>query len=475
MACSSGRRNLHVNAANPTNSSVAAAPAAVGTAPDISFKVRFSWGVGSLGTIAYLNLVTALVLVYLTTVLKIPPGIAGTIVSAARIIDAFSDPIMGRITDHARTRWGRRRPFLLIGAFCCGIGLPLVYSQHEFGFSGNPALLAFVVLVIYSLGFTVFNVPYLAMPVEMTRDRLQRLSVMGYRSVFMMLGSVVGSSGGPWLVGKLGRDAEAFQTLGYIGGAFVFVAMMIAFIGTNSAHAERIDETEPRTPFMEQMRAVLDNRPFMAMVGIKVLQFVALSAGGGTTAFFVVMVLKRELSLMALLAASTIATTVAFIPFFRWAGRYMTKRTGLAIGIVGEIFAQLTWLMATPEDSNLFFVLRGVLAGIFSSAILLYGQAMWLDTIDYDRQRTGKRREGVYTSVYVFIERLGYSLGPLLLGNLLQMMNFDSKLPLEQQPPSAGLAVMLSLVAIPSIAYGLGLVFLWFYRLPERIDERERI
>ncbi len=89
--------------------------------------------------------------------------------------------------------------------------------------------------------------------------------------------------------------------------------------------------------------------------------------------------------------------------------------------------------------------------------------------------RTGLRREGVYTSVYVFIERLGYSLGAPLLGMLLAAMNFDSKLPLEQQPPSAELAVMLSLVAIPSIAYGLGLVFLWFYRLPENIGGQRRV
>ena len=74
----------------------------------------------------------------------------------------------------------------------------------------------------------------------------------------------------------------------------------------------------------------------------------------------------------------------------------------------------------------------------------------------------------------MFIERLGYSLGAPLLGFLLAAMHFDSKLPLEQQPPSAELAVMLSLVAIPSLAYGLGLVFLWFYRLPERVGEQDR-
>jgi len=434
----------------------------------IDWRVRFSWGLGSFGTIAYLNVVTALVLVYLTTVIKIEPGIAGLIVFVARFVDALSDPLMGWITDRTRSRWGRRRPYLLLGAVVCAFSLPLVYSLHHFTEPGNAPYVALAVLVVYSLGFTIFNVPYLTMPVEMTQDRMQRLGIMGYRSVFMMFGSVAGSALAPLIVEKLGRqNPDSYQTLGAIYGGLVFLVMTTTFLGTRTASASQIDEAAVRVPIREQLRAVLDNRPFMMMVGIKVLQFLALSASGATTAFFVVMVLKRDFSLMSQFAFATIATTVIFIPVFRWLGRFITKRKGLAIGIVGEILATLSWLFATPEHSDIFFVARGILGGIFSSAILLFSQAMWLDTIDHDRERTGLRREGLYTSIYVFIERLGYSLGPLLLGELLQLMDFDKNLPLEQQPPSAELAVILSLIGIPSLAYTAGLIFLWFYRLPD--------
>ena len=437
----------------------------------IPWRVRFSWGLGSFGTIAYLNVVTALVLVYLTTIIKIEPGIAGLIVFVARFADAISDPLMGWVTDRTRSRWGRRRPYLLLGAIVCAFSVPLVYSLHHMVRPHNAPYVALAVLVVYSLGFTIFNVPYLTMPVEMTRDRMQRLGIMGYRSVFMMFGSVAGSAVAPLIVEKLGRqNPDSYQTLGAIYGALVFAVMMTTFFGTRTANASQIDEAASHVPIREQLRAVLDNRPFMMMVGIKVLQFIALSAGGATTAFFVVMVLKRDFSLMSQLAVATIASTVVFIPVFRWLGRYMTKRTGLAIGIIGEVFATLTWLFATPEDSTAFFIARGILGGIFSSAILLFSQAMWLDTIDHDRERTGLRREGLYTSIYVFIERLGYSLGPLLLGELLQLMHFDKNLPLEQQPASAELAVILSLVGIPSLAYTAGLIFLWFYKLPERVE-----
>lgn len=458
------------NRAAPAAASPPAAPTApAGEAPPIPFRIRFSWGLGSFGTITYLNVVTSLVLVYLTLILKIDPGTAGLVVFTARIADALMDPVMGWVTDRTRTRWGRRRPWLLVGAVVCGLSLPLVYSQHLFGTDGAVVAMCLAVLVIYSLGFTLFNVPYLTMPVEMTNDRMQRLGIMGYRSVFMMFGSVAGSAGAPLLVEKLGRDADAFQNLGLIGGALVFAIMFATFLGTRGAHGGEVEAVQPRYSFGDQVSAVLGNRPFMMMVGIKVLQFFALSAGGATTAFFVVMVLKRDFSLMSLLAISTIGATITFIPFWRWAGRHMTKRTGLAIGIIGEVFAVLSWLLATPDQSETFFVLRGVLAGIFSSAILLFSQAMWLDTIDYDRERTGLRREGMYTSVYVFIERLGYSLGPLVLGELLEAMHFDKSLPLEQQPASAEFAVVLSLVWIPAFAYAAGLLFLWFYRVPERI------
>ncbi len=100
---------------------------------------------------------------------------------------------------------------------------------------------------------------------------------------------------------------------------------------------------------------------------------------------------------------------------------------------------------------------------------------MWLDTIDYDQQRTGLRREGMYTSVYVFVERLGYSLGPLILGFLLSAMGFNKELALEDQPESAQLAVYIGLVWIPAGVYALGYVLLWFYRLPERVGHEFRI
>ena len=437
--------------------------------PSVAFETRLFWGLGSLGTIAYLNIVTALVLVYLTTIVKLDASVAGTLVFIARIVDAFSDPAMGWITDRTRTRWGRRRPYLLLGALVCGASLPLMYSTHLLPTPFGPATTALVALIIYSLGFTIFNVPYLTMPVEMTTDRLQRLSVMSYRSVFMMLGALVGNSGAPWLVERLGRDADAYQALGIAGGALVGLVMFATFAGTKGARASV--PSDIHLSLGKQIKTVAENRPFLLLILVKVLQFFALASMSATMAFFVTVVLKQDFDLLTVFGITTTITILGGIPFWRWMGNRITKRTGCLIGIAGEVVTMLVWLLATPETSLQIVIARGLFTGFFGSAILLNSQAMWLDTIDYDQQRTGLQREGMYTSVYVFVERLGYSLGPLALGFLLSGMGFDKDLPLDAQPESAELAVTIGLVWIPAIAYALGFVLLLLYKLPERIGD----
>ncbi|MEM7704413.1 MAG: MFS transporter [Pseudomonadota bacterium] len=439
----------------------------------LGFGTRLSWGIGSLGTIGYLNTVTALILVYLTTIVGLDAAVAGSIVAGARIIDAFSDPLIGWVTDRTKTQMGRRRPYLLLGAIVCGISLPLVYSTHLLTASLPPVAVATGVLVLYSLGFSIFNVPYLAMPVEMTSDRARRIQIMSFRVVFMMLGGLLGNAGAPALITWLGGDADAYQQLGFIAGAVIFVAMMWTFLGTRSANSTEHTPTE--TPFREEVRSLLSNKPFMTLVAVKVLQFIAIAASASTFAFFVTVVLKQTFNLLSVFGLVTTASILTFVPFWRWMSGRISKKTGFMIGLVGDIFATLLWLVATPENAYPIVIVRGILVGVFSSAILLNSQTMWLDTIDYDRKITGRNREGLYTSVYVFVERLGYSVGPLALGLLLSNMGFDKTLPLDQQPDSAALAVSIGMIWLPAAVYVLAFFFLSRYTLPDNPPQSAKV
>ncbi len=298
---------------------------------------------------------------------------------------------------------------------------------------------------------------------------------MSYRSAFMMVGAALGSAGAPWLVEWLGGDtvAEAYQSMGLMFGGLVLIFMLIPFFGARGAYAAPL-EKQPGMSLAEQVRTVSANRLFMLLVGAKCAQFIALAAIGGATPFMFTVVLKQPLTLPVWLSSATTLAMLAAIPFWRRCGQFMTKRRGVLLGASGEAIAGLTWLLAGPDWSRealiVFLVARGVAAGFFGSAILLYSQAMWLDTIDHDQERTGLRREGLYTSVYVSVERLGYSIAPLLLGLLLGASGFDTEIAPENQPASAASAVLISMIAIPVIAHLVMLLFVWLYRLPETIN-----
>ena len=435
----------------------------------IDKPAHVAWGLGSFGTITYLNCVTALGLVFLTTVLGISPGVAGTMLTAARIFDAFSDPVMGYLTDRTRSRWGRRRPWLLLGAVVCGISLPLFYSLQVDVNRSDGLATVMLALLVYSLGFTLFNVPYMTMPIEMSRSHQERVAIMSNRVAFMQLGAFAGASLAPWALDQLGRNAEGFAKLGLIFGGLVFAAMLVTFLGTRGVS---VSEYQPsHLPWKAQFKSALENRPFALLMGVKILQFVGIAAHSGTMVYYVTTVLKRDLKVVLIYGLAALVSSIVSLFFWRPMARRISKRKGFVIGVIGYILMTLTWLLASPAEPSLLVPARALVMGFFTSAILLFGQAVWIDAVDYDFRRTGLRREGMFTSVYVFIERLGYSLGPLLLGWLLQWFNFDKTLPLESQPESASIGVIISMVAIPAVTFGLSLLLLRNYNLTDEILE----
>jgi GPH family glycoside/pentoside/hexuronide:cation symporter len=426
---------------------------------------RAVWGLGSLGTIGYLNTVTALVMLYLTTVVRLDPLVAGALVASARVFDAFTDPAMGLLSDRTHTRWGRRRPYLLLGAVICAIALPTLYAIPLGLPTGDRVLWTAAVLILYSIGFTVFNVPYMTMAVEMTTDSQERVSLMTYRVIFMMVGGFVGNAGAPWVVTVLGNNATAYAHMGLLFGVGIFVVMLLVFLCVPDRSVT--GRAVAHVGFREQLRSAADNRPLMILLGVKVLQFIGIAANSATLAFFVTAVMKRDLRTLAFFGTVTLIANCVSVFGWRLLACRMSKKTGCIVGVIGFILGTLSWLASGPAESTSALAVRAIAMGVFGSSILLFEQAMLLDAVEHDRLRTGLERAGLFTSAYVFIERLGYSLGPLLLGGLLHLMDFDAKLPLDRQPPSASTAVILSLVGIPVITFGLSLVFLFRYDLTE--------
>lgn len=144
----------------------------------LPYRAVVGWGLGTLPMAIYFNSFNILALRYFTDFVGLTAAAAGFLIGISKLYDAFSDPVMGMISDRTRTRLGRRRPYVLAGGLLCGLSLYVLFSAPT-GMSESQAFwYVAAALIMYATSYTVYNIPYMAMPAEITTDARQRSSMM---------------------------------------------------------------------------------------------------------------------------------------------------------------------------------------------------------------------------------------------------------------------------------------------------------
>jgi glycoside/pentoside/hexuronide:cation symporter, GPH family len=424
--------------------------------------LKAGWGFGSVGTLTVLNVNALLLLFFMSSILGLPPALAGTLLFGAKLFDAVAAPVVGSLSDRTRGRLGRRRPYLLAGAVACAVAVAAVFNPPVADQSGLVIYIG-ACLLLLALGYTLFNVPYLAMPAEMTDSPTERTSLMSWRIAFVSIGGlIVGVA--PQLAAQSGGGREGYGLMGVLLGFVVLGAMLVAFFAAGRSRTI----AGAASGGVSDFAVVLRNRPFMLLIAAKVLQLVGLASITASLLFFVEHVLRADESLITVFILSSTVATILAMPVWVALGKRFAKRTLYIAGCLGFALLTLSWLAAAPGEPIALVALRGVFAGIFSGGLLLMGQSILPDTIDYDCRRSGVRREGVYAGAYSFVEKGSMAFGPLLIGLILQAFGFR---------PSAGAAVAQTAEAVtgiyigaallPAALYALSVLPLLFYDLTE--------
>lgn len=440
-----------------------------GIAPQakIGFKwEHLAWGTGSLGTITMISAVSSLYLFFLVSVLKLDPALAGGLIFASKLIDMISDPLMGWFSDRSNTRWGRRRPFMFVASFACAGSMVLLFSVPTApGLLSTPAFVE-LALIVYALSLTAFNVPYLAMPAEMTQHYHERSVLMSYRAFFLVCGGFMGAAVAGSLLRAFGGGAEAYFRVGCFLAAVAFITMMGSVLGTGRSSFTQYTRSE--VPTLNQLRLFLVNKPFLILGGVKAVQFLQLATGSAVSLFFFVGILQKDegalLPFGLAVSAGSVLSIKVWLPIIARLGK--RKVLILATGVQSLLY--LSWLLATPAEPLWLFMLRAATIGVMSCGVLVCSQSMIVDTIDYDRRISGINREGVFSAVFSFIEKSTYAAGPLLVGLLLSYFGFDQTLPRgAPQPESATQAIMIGMAVLPALCSILMALGTWFYDLNE--------
>lgn len=441
----------------------------------LPLSTKLAFGAGDLGPAIATILVSFFQLFFLTTVAGLAPAAAGSILLVVKVWDAVNDPIMGWLTDRTTTRFGRRRPWLLIGALPFGLLLFAQWVAPPFSDSGKYVYYL-VVALLFDTAFTMVNVPYTALTPELTRDYHERTSLNSYRFAFSIGGSLVAGALHQVIVGQFCADPTACTTaesrVGYlvagaIWGALVVLPFIWCFLGTKERYEAPADEAE--MGLVDQVRTVFANRPYRIVIGLYLFSWLAVQMTAATLTFYVTFWLQRaDLIPIVLLAVQG----TAFVFLFVWSAvsRRIGKRAVYYIGSVFWIAVQTTLFFVQPGQIPLTLGLAA-LAGVGVAVAYLIPWSMLPDVIELDELQTGRRREGMFYGFMVFLQKLGLAVGLFLVGLALQWQGFDEAASVGQQPASALLAIRFMVGPAPTVSLILGMLLATRYPITKESHE----
>jgi Na+/melibiose symporter-like transporter len=409
-------------------------------------RIALSYSAGAVGTGVFSTVPGLLLLFYLTDIVGVAAGLAALVLFLPKIWDAFLNPLVGTLSDRSTSRFGKRRPFLLAGALLVPAGFALLFAAPDLGSPGAVALWVGAAYTLAMTGFALFQVPWVAMPAEMTDDYHERTRLMSMRMVLLTVGILLGGALAPVLAGGDDATRGSYARMGLVVAAVLLAVLLTAWRGTRGA-ASTPPEAGPRPTVRTQLAVVRGNRPFLALFATFALQAVAMSAMLAGAPYVATYVLD-DAGLAAVLFVFLVAPAALVMPLWR----RLSLRTGKATAylMASTLFAvtALTLVFARDLPKAVIFVQMGLL-GIGYAGMQLFPYSMLPDALAL----SGPSRAGIFTGVWQAGETIGFAIGPALYGGVLALTGFVSSSAEERvaQPASALTGLTLGFSLLPAV------------------------
>ena len=440
---------------------------------------KIAYGVGNLGQALFFNTVQTFLIFFYTDTVRLAPGLVGLAFAISYgVWNAINDPLIGVLSDRTRTRWGRRIPYIALGAPLTFILFVLIWSPPVGGSPladpSNTGIFIYfaVVIALFDLAYTSVSVAYTAIFPEAFEDLGERTEVSIYRQVAAMIGTALGLAVTPIIVGSL---SERFGDLGGWTGAGLILGLVgggaFGFSLLGSRERKEVSEEEA-LPLTAAFKETFTNRTFLAFVGANLMICYVWSWLSAMVPFFTKYAIGAEEEQMSLIFVGMFVASMAFYPLWRKiALRLGSKRTlGLAVTLFVVFMLPVLFVANLPQA----FVMM-IFVGAANSGITLVRDIVLSDVIDEDELRTGRRREGSYFGVNAFIERLVMVLIGGSSSLVLGLSGYNAEL--ATQPPSVALGIRLGMGLLPVVALVIFLAALRFYPLGKEqvVALRERL
>ncbi|KHD73820.1 MFS transporter [Actinoplanes utahensis] len=419
--------------------------------------VLAGYALGSLVTGAFGTVPGLLLLPYLTDTLGVAAGVSGLLVLLPKAWDVLVNPVAGRISD----RTGSRRPFLLVAGLLLGVLFAAIFAAPFAGGAASGAYVA-VAFLAAATAFAFFQVPYVAMPAELTDGYAERTRLMTWRVAVLALAILVSGALAPLVVETTGGGREGHRWSGLFVGSLIIVGTIATFLGTRKAQSRTAGESEPT--LRAQLRVAGGNAPFRALLICWVVQAAGIGTMLAGVQYFADHVLGQK-SGATFLFAAFVGPALLVMPLWTAVGRRHGKLRSLVAASVLFVVGALALLTARALSPVAVYLIVAVVGAGYAGQ-QVFALAMLPDCIAYDTERTGRRQAGVFTGLWTAGETLGLALGPGIYAVLLQIFGYASSSSGESaaQSGTARLGVLLGFTLVPAILVGTAMVALRGYR-----------
>ncbi|QWF21619.1 MFS transporter [Nocardioides sp. LMS-CY] len=422
--------------------------------------VRIGYGSGSVATGAFGTVPGLMLLPYLTDSLGIAAIAAGFIVFLPKAWDVILNPIAGRISDRTTDPRGPRRPWLLRAGLALAAGFALLFAAPEMA-TGLEAAWVLVFFLACATAYAFFQVPFVAMPAEMTSSYDERTRLMTWRVAILAFTIMLAGATAPAIRDAVG-GRDGYRVMGLVMAALIAVGVVSAYVGTRRAP---VTAPQPGAGSLrDQLRIVAEARDFRWLLTCFVIQALAVGAMLAGVDYLASDVLGRD-GAATILFVLFVGPALLLTPIWSAIGTRIGKKRGY---VASSVFLAAGALLTITAQSAPLAVVYGavVLIGVGYAGCQVFPLAMLPDAAAVDARRTGSNRAGVYTGVWTAGETLGLALGPGVFALVLALGGYRSSTDGGvAQPDSALTAITLGFSLLPAVLVVLSLLWLRRYSL----------
>jgi sugar (glycoside-pentoside-hexuronide) transporter len=357
---------------------------------------------------------------FLTQVADLRPALAGLVLLIGRFVDAFADPLMGRLSDLTPWRAGRRRPYFLIGAIPYGVTFALLWITPPFSDSARFAYYSAIYL-LHALAMTVLTVPYMAILPEMALDYDARTSLNTFRSFGATLGIVAAVVGIRPLAHAFGGGPAGFAAAGAVFGVVLALPWLAVHRVTFERRGFRVRPAA--LGFRDGLRVVARHRAFRQLTFIYIMGRIAMDLAGALLILYMTFWIGRSSQFEPLMAIF-LASVIAALPIWLRIARTRDKLHVFVMGSIGWAVTSVGMVLVQPDWPAWILFAWVPFVGLGYAVVDLMPWSMLGEVIDEDDLATGERREGLYNGVFTFLRKLGGALGVFLAMSLLEVLGF---------------------------------------------------